>query len=96
VPQGILGRVQSEFKIGVGTLKFGGVGRGTKVWEWMIGREGMCRWTHLRGKEGSSREDENRRIRLESDPVEVVLFEDGTKPSRVDACWTSPLDKLVI
>ena len=65
-------------------------------WEWMIGREGVCRWTHRRGKEGSSREDENWRIRLESDPVEVVLFEDGTKPSRVDACWTSPSVKLVI
>jgi hypothetical protein len=92
----MLGRVQSEFKIGVGTLKFGVVGRGTMFWEWMIGREGVCRWTHRRGKEGSSREDKNRRIRLESDPVEVVLFEDGTKPSRVDACWTSPSVKLVI
>jgi hypothetical protein len=33
---------------------------------------------------------------LESDLVEVVLFEDGTKPSRVDACWITPLVKLVI
>ena len=56
----------------------------------------MCRWTHRRGKEGSSREDENWRIRLESNPVEVVLFEDGIKPSRVDACWTLPSVKIVI
>jgi hypothetical protein len=82
----------------VGTLQFGVIGRGTIFWEWMIGREGVCRWgTHQRGKEGSRKEDKGWRIRLErSDPVEVVLFEDGTKPSKVDACSTSPLVKLVI
>ena len=74
VPQGILGRVQSEFKIEMGTLKFGVVGRGTLFWEWMIGREGVCRWTHQRGKEGSGREDGGWRFRLESDPVKVVLI----------------------
>jgi len=42
------------------------------------------------------RKQKGGRIRLESNPVEVVLFEDGTKPSRVDACWTLPSVKLVI
>ena len=96
VPQGVLGRVQSEFKIGVGKLNFGVVGRGTLYWEWMIGREGDCCWSHQRGKERSVEADERWRRRLEERPVQVVLFEDGTKPSRVDASWASPSVKLVI
>jgi hypothetical protein len=62
-------------------------------WEWMIEREGVCRWTH---QEGSRREDAGWWICLESNPVYVVLFEDGTKPSRVDACWMLPSVELVI
>jgi hypothetical protein len=62
----------------------------------MIGREGDCCWSHQRGKERSVEADERWRRRLEERPVQVLVFEDGTKPSRVDASWASPSVKLVI
>jgi hypothetical protein len=62
----------------------------------MIGRKGVCCWSHQRGKEGSVEADERWQRRLEERPVHVVLFEDGTKPSRVDASWASLSVKLVI
>ena len=96
VPKGVLSRLQTEFKIGVGKLNFGVVRQGTLYWEWIIGREGVCCWSHQRGKEGSVEADERWQRRLEERPVHVVLFEDGTKPSRVDASWASLSVKLVI
>jgi hypothetical protein len=68
-------------------------------WEWMIGREqGVCNRSYQRGKEGSGEADKCWRKRREDKPaaVQVALFKDGTKRSRVDASWASPSVMLVV
>eukprot|EP00978_Attheya_sp_CCMP212_P038957 scaffold198227_cov75-Attheya_sp.AAC.4 len=72
-----------------GKFRIGVVAKGTPFWEWLTPRLGTYTWTWQSGSKESLKE------KLESEPVDVVLF-DKLAPSSAHPVWNDPTVKFVM